>query len=124
MWLQQQLSQLTPGETPFLGKIVEAAGGKVGISAHIRLADIPCVHPPGLFSMPRVGDDALILPVGGGYLCAAVLPQANSTEGEISLTAPGGASLHLCADGSVVINGVTITKAGEILPAKQQGGQA
>lgn len=66
--------------------------------------------------LPQAGDRVLLVPFDTTYACIGVLQEqaAGVQPGEIRLRA-GGGYIHLRNDGAVAINGVIITKGGEIL---------
>lgn len=79
---------------------------------------LPVFCPRGIAYRPGEGDTLLLLPADGGNVCAGVLCDAGGlAPGELRLASAGGAEICLRESGDVVINGVTITQSGEILPA-------
>lgn len=82
---------------------------------------LPVFAPRGMAYRPCEGDNLLLVPAGGANVCAGVLCAAEELEaGEVRLASASGAVIHLRQDGSIVLNGVTITCDGQILPP---GGQ-
>jgi len=87
--------------------------GAVGASEY---RGIPVFAPRGISYRPCEGDNLLVLPVDGTDTCAGVLSAPVAlASGELRLSSSGGAEILLTQSGDVRINGVTITKDGEIL---------
>lgn len=62
--------------------------------------------PYGIFSVPPVGQRAVVLPLDDGEISLGVLANSVTVEpGEIMLRSKGGATLVLKNDGRVIING-------------------
>lgn len=120
MWLNQQLNQNSGAELPLTGKVTRVENGRVDVSSFTKLADVPCAAGFGLRGTPSVGDTALIVPANGGYYCIGMEQDAPLPEGETALVSSGGAEIRLCADGSIRLNGLVITRDGVLIPA--QGG--
>ena len=71
--------------------------------------------PRGLAYMPCVGDNLLLLPVEGADTCVGALTSSAGLQpGELHLFSGGGASILLAQNGDIHLNGVVITKNGEI----------
>ncbi len=68
MWLQQQFRLSEPAELPFTATVSATEGGFVQAEGPARLARLRC-----LGSLPAPGDEVLILPIQGGYLCAGTI---------------------------------------------------
>ena len=121
MWLDQTLRRDEAAEAPHVGIVTRVSGRRVDVSSHIRLAGIPCVSGFRTEGMPAVGDAVLVLPANGGYFCIGTQREEALPEGELRLTSAGGAELLLKADGSIRLNGLTITKEGELIPPAGKG---
>lgn len=79
--------------------------------------DNPCfLFPYGIEAVPPNNEELILLDTGKGRVCAGVVKATKDiASGEVKLCSSGGAYIKLTADGNVVINGVTITKLGQIL---------
>ena len=87
--------------------------GAVGSAEH---RGIPVFAPKGISYAPSEGDNLLILPVDGTDTCIGTLVySAGLPAGELRLTSVGGAEIRLKNDGSITLNGLTITKEGAVL---------
>jgi hypothetical protein len=79
---------------------------------------VPVFAPRGFAYRPCAGDNLLLLEADGGPVCAGALVSADGlAPGEVRIDSGGGASVYLKENGDIVLNGVVITKQGEILPA-------
>ena len=77
--------------------------------------------PYGYAAFPVGEQQLLMLESQGSDLCAGMLQSADTLQpGEIRIAAASGGYLQLCCDGSVVINGLTITADGQLIPAGQK----
>ena len=113
MWLNERLSRPDEAELPFFATVTAREGNAVETSSHTRLANAPCVLPPGLSALPEPGDEVLMLPTADGYACLGV-PAADA-DGGYTLSHPGGATIRLRADGSIELNGLLITREGALV---------
>lgn len=92
--------------------------GGFGAVGAAEYRGVPVFAPRGISYRPCEGDNLLILPVDGTDVCAGVLSFPEGLEsGELRIAGAGGGSILMRKNGDVVINGLTITKAGAILPA-------
>ena len=78
---------------------------------------VPIFAPRGFRYRPCEDDSLLMLGGEGGELCAGVLCRPDGlAPGETELCGPGGGSILMKRNGDIVLNGVVITKNGEIIP--------
>lgn len=108
MWINEQIRHTSEPEAPFWGTVTALRGNLADISSHTRLANAPCVVPFGMTILPKVGDLVLVLPTTEGYVCLGIASQASA--GEIRIQNTAGASIRLCTDGSIRLNGTVIPK--------------
>ena len=91
--------------------------GDFGVVGPAEYRGVPVFAPRGISYRPCEGDNLLVLPVDGTDVCAGVLSACGGLEaGELRLCGSGGGEIRLKNSGDVVINGVTITRDGRILP--------
>ena len=77
--------------------------------------DIPIFAPRGIRYHPAEGDNMLMITGEGRDVCAGVLSKSTGLlPGEMEICGPGGSYLKFRKNGEVVINGLTITKSGEM----------
>jgi len=114
MRLIKNSPKLAIGATVAAVSFSEASGfGVVGASEY---RGTPIFAPKGISYRPSEGDNLLILPVDGTDTCIGTLCSPSGlAPGELRLASAGGASLVLNNSGDIVLNGVTITKSGQIL---------
>lgn len=100
-----------------VGQVTFSESGGFGAVGAAEQRGIPVFAPRGIAYRPCVGDNLLLLPADGTTVCAGVLSATDGLlPGELRLCSPGGAVIRLLADGDILLNGVRITKKGEILP--------
>lgn len=105
-----------------VAQVTFSGSGGFGAASSGERRDLPVFAPRGVAYRPCEGDNLLLLPTGGGEACAGVLSAAEGlAPGELRLASSGGAVVHLKGNGDIVLNGVTITKAGEIRPPEGGG---
>lgn len=111
MWLSKQvLSADNEKKLPEIGNITESSSKNgVCVQGKREYRNIPNIMPFGIFSVPAVGEKAVITPTEFGYVSNGVIPGAqNLSPGEIMLYSAGGANIILKNDGKVLINGTEV----------------
>lgn len=108
MWLSRKMK-------PKAAKsMVETAASDSGIDTMVAAfsgqgrGKCEIINPPGILSVPGKNNDIVVLPAEGRQLCIGVrVPYyENDIEpGEVLIRSDGGASIRLCNDGKVYING-------------------
>ena len=100
-----------------VGQVSYAGPEGCGVWFDREYRELPLFGPAGIRYQPREGQRALLLSGREGCALLGVLSPGGAMlpPGEIRLEC-GGGWLHLKQNGDVVINGVTITKDGQILP--------
>lgn len=99
MWISQNIRYRPINETPYT-KSSSADG----------------VYTPfGFSSVAPTGENALVIPTQNGEMIAGYKMRTRAlSKGEVEIFSNGGAYILLKNDGSVVINGLTISPSGEI----------
>lgn len=105
-------------------KSAEAAVAQVSFSdsagfgalAAFEARELPVFGPRGIAWRPCEGDRLLVLPVEGTDSCVGCYGAADLEPGELKLFSAGGARIHLKNNGDITLNGLTITKEGQVLP--------
>lgn len=115
MWISRQIVKPTDNPTVESGRVTLSNKNQVeavstGVDRNLQL-----YAPYGYtFSLPS-GVSMLLAKSDGEQAGIGALMQDKSVKvGEIKITAQSGAYIHLKNDGSVVINGLEISKYGEI----------
>lgn len=122
MWILNQLRRDGGGRGAALAPLTFAEEGGFGAAGEREWREMP-VFGPGVAYQPREEDQLLAVDSDGGTVCAGVRMDLSGLEpGEIRLGQPSGPCILLRKDGSILLNGVTITPQGEIIPPK--GGDA
>lgn len=114
MWLNEQMvnkrssSEIESATVTMGGNQVETVS-----SAQQRGAQV--YAPYGYNAAVPSGQDVLLISGADGGFVAGVKSAKNSLKsGEIEISSAGGASIVLCNDGRVIINGMIINSKGEI----------
>ena len=74
---------------------------------------MPVAGPRGMHWVPCEGDSLLLAHENGVDICLGVLAQPVLVPGEICLTTPGGAVLHLKNNGEIRLNDLVIPPPGQ-----------
>ncbi|MCL2056719.1 MAG: hypothetical protein FWH02_05825 [Oscillospiraceae bacterium] len=76
---------------------------------------LPVFGPRGISWSPCEGDRVLLMRENGADICLGVLSPDGLAPGEIMASTPGGAVLHLKANGEIRLNDM-------VIPPPQKGG--
>jgi phage gp45-like len=108
MWLLNYVTKNSITESSAeKGSIKSVDGATVQVDASSDFKRIPVVVPYGVYYVPPVGEESVVISVGGEDFCLGTLgKEANLSSGELMLRSAGGASIVLKNDGHVYINGV------------------
>jgi hypothetical protein len=77
---------------------------------------VPVFGPRGLRWAPCEGDQVLLVRENGADICLGVLSHGGLAPGELMATTPGGAVLHMKANGEIRLNDM-------IIPPPAKGGE-
>ncbi|MGN0551082.1 MAG: hypothetical protein ACI4I4_04475 [Acutalibacteraceae bacterium] len=115
MWLMKNLSiNRSKGVQADKGAVASSQGSRVDVKTSQEHIGIPIAAPYGIAYIPPGGEDTVVMPINGGAVCVGtVMKSSNLEPGEIKLFSKGGAELVLKNDGTILANGVDITKGGE-----------
>lgn len=98
-----------------VARVTFASAGAFGASAEGEVRSASVVGPAGVRWSPAQGDAVALLPTPEGVLCLGRVEAPSLPPGEIKLEGPSGGYLWLKSDGSVVINGLTISADGRLV---------
>ncbi len=117
--MNEALSKFGSNDETHIGVVTDVVDGLITINSHTRIANVQVLNGFGVSSMPYVGQEVLVMSTKTGeYICVGdASAKTTLQENETILSSLGGGYVKLMADGSVVINGLTITKTGQIIPA-------
>lgn len=115
MWISRRISRSDTEPAVQTGKSTLNSNGSIEAVSTGMERDIEIYSPYGyMFSLPP-GTDLLLTKYAGTQAGIGTLMRGGELKpGEIKIFSPSGAYVQLCSDGSVVINGLTINKNGEI----------
>ena len=111
MWISRYMTANSfSDERPSVGE-VRATGEKISVSGTNEHYTLPLAVPYGIYYVPPLGTESVILPTAAGDVCVGVIavPTAELAEGELMLRSKGGASIVLKNDGRVLINGRAVS---------------
>lgn len=127
MWITERMRPGAP-QSPNT-QAVSVTGveeGRVTAQGDTTRRDLRYLTSGGCRYLPREGEKLLLLRAGGEQVIAGVIAEGGGTlqPGEVELRSAGGAVLLLCADGTIKLNGLTISPDGEIIsPSEGSNGQ-
>lgn len=110
MWLSKQLRPGTSTADADLG-VTSIAGGSAGIVTRGEVRSVPVFGPGGYVWLPAGGETVLVIKggPGGEETCVAGAAQKTPPDGmepgEVYLFTPGGASVYLRQNGTIVLTG-------------------
>ena len=77
--------------------------------------DISLFAPRGMRYRPAEGDNLLMISGEGRDVCAGVLSKTGGLlPGEMEICGPAGSYIKFMQSGDIIINGLIITKSGEM----------
>lgn len=120
MWLSKQIKPVTATADADLG-VTTISGEQVGVVTRGEVRDLPVYGPGGYLWTPPNGAAVLVVKggPGGEEQCVAGIRPLNAPDsvlpGEARIYGPGGNSVYLRQDGSVVISGKTVAISGSLI---------
>lgn len=112
MWLSEEIA--TAGKDTFqprIGYITKVNKDKVTVKADGDYKDINVLVASGINSMPCVGDEVVVFPMGESAVCSGLSKENTTAQNEeIYISNSAGAYVWLKKDGAVVINGHVFNK--------------
>ena len=90
-------------------RLTSATSGEEYIVGAYESRQLPVCAPYGVYARPVQGQEAVVLSAqGGAQLCLGSVTEGGPEglhPGEILLRSAGGASIKLCSDGKILLNG-------------------
>lgn len=115
MWLTGLSSAKKGEKLPEEGSVVESGEKALSANGASFEKGIPVYAPYGFVSVPPKSTDVLLIPCKNGTVCAGVKVDGSELkDGEVMIFSMSGAKIKLCRNGSVQVNGVTITSDGTV----------
>lgn len=115
MWLSKLAAEKGKTPLPEEGAVTGTGTGRISADGTCFRNSVPLYSPYGFVSLPPKKSDVLLIPCKNGTVCLGVKTENRDIEsGEVIIFSSGGAFIKLKNDGSANINGVKITKNGEI----------
>lgn len=117
MWINETLSKNNFAPKAHVGIVSDITDGLVTVNSHVQLANVKVLNYFGINSSPNVGQEVLVIPTKDDeYICVGSCKGSQSlNENETVITSRGGGYIKLCENGNVIINGIIITKSGNII---------
>ena len=120
LWLTSRMLRRSP---PREGELAAAGfAGEKGLTAFGErpYEALPIYAVPGVSALPKEGEPVLILPLGEGEICRGVRSDTEGLlPGELRLCSCGGAEILLKQNGEILLNGLTITREGKLIPPER-----
>lgn len=111
MWLAKNTG-IRQGREPAPRAVCAKMGEKYAVG-DFEYRVLPHCAPYGIYTKPLKGEDVAVMSVQNADLCMGVVTEQSKLPdllpGEILLRSSGGASIKLCANGQVLINGKAVT---------------
>ena len=99
----------------YIAQVSYSEGGDFGALWDSERRDIPLFAPRGMRYRPCEGDNLLMLPGESRDVCAGVLSHPGGLlPGELEICGPNGSRIKLCENGDVILNGLIVTKSGDM----------
>lgn len=115
MWLAKQAAQ---GRQRQPVSVQGAQMGELYPLGEFEYRELPSCGPYGIYSRPPHKTDLMVLSTDGGKACIGAVTepgeQPGLEPGEVLIRSAGGAEIKLCADGSILLNGLRISKSGQM----------
>lgn len=117
MWISDYVTRnsFTPDEAS-RGEVVGTGEKGVAVAAQNSYFNLPQAAPAGIVSIPAKGDRTVVLPTRSGGIMLGVIPRAEDlpagielSAGELMLYSAGGATIVLRNDGTIELNGRTVS---------------
>lgn len=107
MWLMRYITKNSmAAPTAVKGNVSGVKSSGLSVNSSGEHKQLRLCRPYGVFSVPPVGECAVVLPLEDGEISLGVIAQDSSlAEGEVMLKSKGGASIVLKNNGKVLING-------------------
>lgn len=116
MWISRQIIKQEHSLPIECGKVTMNVDGKIEASSTGVERNVGFYSPYGYAYCVPKGETLLLTQGGGEQVCIGVESDSSAVEcGEIKITAQSGAYIYLKNDGSIVLNGLTISKEGKII---------
>lgn len=116
MWISRQVKDKTAENQTQTGRVTLNSSGKLEAISNGVDRNIDSFLPYGYSSAVPQGEEVLLTKSDGEQVALGVRCDSNRLQsGEIKITALSGAYIHFKANGSVIINGLEITKDGDIV---------
>ena len=96
-----------------VAQVTYSDGSGFGALGESERRHMPFFGPRGMSWMPCEGDSVLIARENGVDICLGVLGRAQMAPGEIYMTTPGGAVLHMKNNGEIRLNDMVIPPVGQ-----------
>lgn len=115
MWISRQINKNYSEPSIQSGRVtLNGSGGLEAVSTGVERS-VDVFSPFGYFYSVPANTDMLLARFDGRQGAIGTAMESEALDvGEIKITCPSGAYIHLKNDGSVVINGTVISKTGEI----------
>lgn len=110
MWLTGYIAKENSPKSK-CGEVVRSEDNTVNVFSSVEQSNVKVALPYGLYSVPQIGDNSVIIPTENGNVVVGVCNNNshNLEVGEVLLCSAGGAKILLNNKGQVLINGKVIS---------------
>ena len=110
MWLTGYIAKENSPKSK-CGEVVKSDDNTVNVFSSVEQSNVKVALPYGLYSVPVVGENSVIIPTENGNVVVGVCNNNshNLEVGEVLLCIAGGAKILLNNKGQVLINGKVIS---------------
>ena len=109
MWLIRKTAGGQQDRSGAFTRLTSATSGEEYIVGAYESRQLPVCAPYGVYARPVQGQETVVLSAqGGAQLCLGSVTGGwpeGLQPGEILLRSAGGASIKLCSDGKILLNG-------------------
>lgn len=109
MWLIRKTARGQQGRSGTVPRLTSATSGEEYIVGAYESRQLPVCAPYGVYARPAQGQEAAVISAqSGAQLCLGSVTEGwpeGLQPGEILLRSAGGASIKLCSDGKILLNG-------------------
>lgn len=118
MWITDQLGKDEEQTFATTADVILAEKNKISTSGLEEQKNVPIFTPYGVQSVPPNGESVFLINGDSTWACVgSVCNNENIKQGEVKLFSKGGATILLKNNGDIILNGVRITKDGQLIKA-------
>lgn len=114
MWMSKKIGKEASNDMAEKG-IVTLSDKEFEAGSTVTRRNIDAYSPYGYSAIPPINEEVMMLPsTDGVVMLGALMKSSDLDSGEIKISSLGGAKIILKNDGTISLNGLIISKKGEI----------